>query len=506
MSRARLLLPAAMAGALLGAPAVAGEWTKSAGLGVGTYYSDNICLSGVDKQGQWVGTARPDVSLQGRGGRASMNLRAGVELNTLGESNIECVGGRGRNLGNRESVVPRVSFNGDMELIENWLTLEANAMAAQNPVNPFAAGGDDAINGVDNTNLTYQYGAGARSQRRIGDRGIFSARYNYNEQYNSVRLIGNSTQHSAQASLGTDPAAARLSVGINGSYRKIEFDDSPQGPAFSPEFATVTANARLRLSRSFALDATVGEEFNDFISLSDEIDGTFWDAGFTWTPNPRVSVAAGYGERFFGSTPRLNINYRHKRSTFNLSYLRSINLPRDIRGRFNQQVQDLPPDAQDLLPDIEDLPGDPLAGNGGNTFIGRGPIQNETLSLSWGFQARRTGVGLNASESLQTQFATGNSATFRNVSLTLTRRLGPSMSADARLGWNKREGDDEGFGIGIGGFGQNLETWTAGLGLSRTLGNSTTLTLRYQYRDMSSDNAFNTFTENRVNLNVRYQF
>lgn len=480
---------------LFQAPALAGEWNREAGIAIGTYFSDNICLSDLDKQDEWVGTARPDVSLSGRGGRFSMNLNAGVELNTLGQSDIDCATGQGRNLANRESVIPRVNLNSNFDVVRDWLTLEATGSAGQNPINPFAAGGDNAINARENTNVTYRYGVGARSERSIGDRGFYTARYNFNEQFNAVRLLGDSTENSFQAGVGTDPAAARLSFGLSGNYREIEYDESDLRPGFTNEFASVEANAALRLNRFFVFDVRGGEEFNDFISADDDIDGTFWDAGVTWSPSARVSVALGYGERFFGSTPRLDINYRHKRSRFNANYQRTVSLPRNLRGQFAGL-------ADDDLSDIDELPGDPIGGIGNDTFVGQGPVENETFSVSWSFQARRTGISLGARESQQTRFETGNSATFRSTTLTLTRQLGSQTSTDVRLRWRENEGDDDSIGL----FGQEREAWTASWGVSRDLGSDTRLTLRYQYTDQDANNSINTFIENRIDLNLRYRF
>ena len=492
--RRRALAIAILSSSLPGAKTVAGEWATDAGMAVGTYYSDNICLSDLDKKDQWVGTARPDIAVNGSGGRFSMNLNAGVEYNSLGQSDVSCAAGQGRNLANREAVVPRVNMNSEFEMLRDWLTVEATAFAGQNPINPFAAGGNDAINARENTNITYRYGVGARSERRIDDRARFAARYNYDEQYNAIALLGDSTSNSAQVSLGTDPAAARLSLGISANYRRVEFEESTLRPAFSNDFGSAEVNTAFRINRFFALDGRAGEEFNDFLSVDEDIDGSFWDAGFSWTPNTRVSVSAGYGERFFGATPRLEASYRHKRSDVIISYLRTVTLPRNLRGQFAR------PD--EPFPDLDELPGDPLGGIGQETFIGQGPIQSDTLSLNWGFQARRTGLRLNARESQQTRFETGASATFRNVSLTLTRQLGAYMSTDLSVGWRKNEGDDDSIGL----FGQQIEAWTGSWGISRRLGNDTTLSLRYRYTDQQANNDFNTFTENRVSLNLRFRF
>ena len=40
-------------------------------------------------------------------------------------------------------------------------------------------------------------------------------------------------------------------------------------------------------------------------SFRDDIDGSFWDVGFRWTPNSRTTVDVGVGERFFGSNPTI---------------------------------------------------------------------------------------------------------------------------------------------------------------------------------------------------------
>ena len=79
------------------------------------------------------------------------------------------------------------------------------------------------------------------------------------------------------------------------------------------------------------------------------------------------------------------------------------------------------------------------------------------------------------------------------------------MSANARLRWYEREGQEVDGG-NFGGFGQDSETWVAGLGLTRRLGNDTTLTLAYQFLTQESDFALNNYDENRVTFNVRHAF
>ena len=103
-SRPTLALTA-LAGLLATLPALSAEWETNAGMSVGGYYSDNICLAPNDKEGKAVATARPDVSVTGRGARGNLNLQAAVEYNSLGDSDLECETGQASNLSNRKSCV-----------------------------------------------------------------------------------------------------------------------------------------------------------------------------------------------------------------------------------------------------------------------------------------------------------------------------------------------------------------------------------------------------------------
>lgn len=499
---------AALFGSVVQSPLTrAGEWSTETGITVGTYYSDNICRSRIDDEDQFVGTVRPDIRIEGEGGRFTMNLAASGEYNSLGDANIECRGGFGQQLNNREAFVPQASFDSELEAIKDWLWLEADAFAGQNAFNPFAPGGDDAINAADNTNITYRYGVGAFTQRRIGSTADFLARYNYNEQYNSIGFIGNSVQHSVDASLATRPESARLSGGVFGRFARVEFEESRQFPAFENELGSVELRAALQLSRSWQLNGAVGEEFNDFFSvLGEDIDGSFWDAGLAFTPNERLLVGAGYGKRFFGNTPRAEISYRHKRSELKASYLRSVIFQRDLRGGGGRGFGFIP---GDVSPDLADLPGAPLLGDRNPTFIGQGPIQSATFLLSWNVEGQRSSFALSAQESEQTLFQTGGSATFRDATATATRQLSRHLSTDVRVNWIDRDGENAGFGL----FAQTLKGWRASWGVSRTLGTATTLTLRYSYTDQTAEGAgggfggfINDFEEHRVDLTLRHAF
>lgn len=472
----------------------AGEWEQTAGLTVGSYFSDNICLSDLDKKSETVYTVTPRVGVTGSGGRVSMNLDAALEYNSLGESDVECQFGQGQQLGNRLTWVPRARFTGTFDAIDNWLRFEADASASQNAINPFAPGGEESINARGNGNVTYQYGATAIVDRRLPKNLLLNASYGYLEQYNDVGLLGDNTQDLASFFFGMDPGTSRFSLGVAGNYQQINFADSPQGPAFENELALMELRATLRLTRSLSLDARGGQEDNVFVSNTEEVDGSFWDAGVSWQPNTRVRVSAGTGERFFGSTPRFDMTYRHKRSELVASYGISVTFPQNVRV-----------DDGDLLGDAltpPQAPGAPVGSLGTPTFIGQGAIELEEFRLRHSFTGRRTVLTVALTDSLQTQFSTGAQGRFKSAIVGMSRQLGRKLSSDLQLSWRNNEGD----GFGVGFLANDLESWGASLGVSRTLGNRTFLTLRYSYTDQTSEQDFNQFTENRIGFTIRHDF
>jgi uncharacterized protein (PEP-CTERM system associated) len=505
-------LNALLAGILIGMPLMtdkllAAEWERGAGLALGAEFSDNFCLSDDDKISRGFATVTPDIRLRGRGARANVSLNGSVRYNSLGDSDFRCPQGQRSNSANREKLLPRLSYFGDLELIEDWLTLESDASARTTSIDPFAPGNINRIDGRDNVNVVYQYGAGARIQRRLFNSADMRLRYNYNEQQNDTRVLGDSRESRGEFDLGTDRANNRLTLGISGRYSKVMNDGSASVAAFDNTLSSAEARASLRLSSSWQLSVMGGEEWNEFISLQPDIDGTYWDASVRWSPNDRVAVDVGTGERFFGTTPRMSIRYTHKRSELSANYNRSVTLPRDLRAsgdRFDIPFDpDFDPDFDPGFdPDDGAVPGILGNSNGVPTFIGSTPVINERLRLGYRYSGMRTTVSLTVSDSRQRRLEDLSDATFSAVGLLLNRTLSSTLSAYINMNLSEREGR----GGSVGVFSEPTQTWRGVFGINRRLGSSTTLNLSFQYNRRESDSELNNYTENRVVLSARHQF
>lgn len=487
---------AATVGVLWSALTGAAEWETGAAVTAGGYYTDNICLANRDPEGEWVGTLRPDIALRGEGARASVALQASAEYNSRAESDVDCSSSRGQQLTDRESVIPRLRFVGELEVLEDALFLESSASASRSALDPFAPGVEDNFSGRDNTNIIWNYAFGARLQRRLFSVADLFLRYTYDEQFNSTNQLGDSSEDRVEFSLAR-AAGGRLSYGVAGQYSRVEYESSPFSPAFANELKSAEVNAGLELTDAWQLNGLVGEEWNEYTSVLDDIDGSFWDVGVRWTPNARVEVDLGYGERFFGETPRLSVRYRHKRVELAASYERTLSLPRNLRAAAQLQ------DGEDIFgPDPDALPGGPLDPGGQPTFLGDSPTLNERFTASWRFTGRRTTFSLTGSDSRQERTDDGDEATFSSLTFVAERELGRRLTATARLGWDQREGRGE----NVSAFGEETRSWRGGLGLTRGLGQFTSVSLAYEYITRESDFALNDYDESRLIFTLRHEF
>lgn len=482
--------------ACISVPLNAAEWTTSASVTPGVTYTDNVCLSADNEQSEWIGLVTPAGTVKADGNRANLSIDGAVEVNTLSDSKLENRGCTGGDFGNREQFAPRLNGNADAIIVENWFYIDATAYIDQNQVTPYASGGGDSFDRTGNTNTTYTYSVSPYISRRFKDTAELNLRYTWDDQYNSTDAVRDSTEESWQALVSSVPGVSSFSWGLQGDYSNVSYSNSPVESENNEDSELKSAQFDLgyQLNRRWQLNGFYGREWNDFVSTRDDIDGDFWDVGLRWTPNARTTVDAGVGDRFFGNNPRFSITHSHKRSAFDASYAKTLTYDRDIRT-----LSDSPPGNPDFPP--------PPGVDPGLTTITNSPILDERYTLGYSYQGLRTGFGVSAFQSEQTQ-QNGSSqtgfteSTYRGVTVSANRSLSQRTSLNASLNWNEQEPKKSANDIG-GNFIDSSETWYGSLGIAHQWSERTNLGLNYLYTDRQSDNDFNSYTENRITLDLK---
>jgi hypothetical protein len=450
-------------------------------------YTDNLCLTADDKESDIYGEVTPFVSMDGTAGgrRANFSLSTSVDVNSLTNSDLDNKGCGGGNR-DRDQYTPDINGRADAILVEQWLFIDADVTASQNEVSPFVAGGGDQADRTGNTNTTYRYSVSPYVSRRFKNTANLLLRYTYDDQYNTKEIVGDSSQERWLFTLGSGPVFSPLTWSLQGDYSKTEYTDTPGRPTDNnSELKSAQMNFGYQINRTWQINGFYGNEWNDFVSSRDDIDGSFWGAGLHWTPNARTSVDVGTGDRFFGNTPWLRISHRHKRSVFSADYEKTLTYSRDIRTQNS---------------------GGDFGQAGNSTNLSNSPILDERFTLAYSFAGRRSSLSINASYSDQTQEEGGDlnaptlalsESTFKNVSLSISRPLSRKVSLSGGVGWQEQEPNGESSELI-----NKSETWTATLRAQRPLGQNANLSLDYQYTDRQSDSTFNQYQENRITLSV----
>ncbi len=475
--------------AAIAAPRVyCAEWSANAGVTPGVVLTDNICLSADNEESDIYATATPSFSVRGKGNKANVSLSTSVDLNSLSDGELKSNNcGSGDLDRDRDRTLPSLSARGDAVLIDQWLFIDADSTSSQNSVNAFASGGDDRADRTGNTNTTFRYSVSPYISRRFKNAADLYLRYTYDDQYNTKDIVGDSSKNSANLLLSSGARFSPISVSLQGDYSKVDYAESQLAANDNSELKSAQVNGAYQYNRTWAINGYIGDEWNDFVSTRDDIDGAYWGAGLTWTPTSRTSVDIGTGDRFFGSTPWLRISHRHKRSFFSANYEKTLTYSRDVRTLGADGSID-----------------DPLT----DTSLSNSPILDERFTLLYAFSGRRMTIGVNGSYSDQTRERGGDlsqvdldlrESTFKQASVSVTRPLARSVSVYTRLSWSEQEPK----GDGLESLAQS-ETWALTAGASRPLNDRMNLTINYKYTDRQSDNSLNQYQENRITLNVRF--
>lgn len=456
--------------------AAGAEWDSTFGIAPEVTFSDNVCLEEENKQSEWIGSLTPELSFVGRGQRASVAFDGSLQFHTLDNNNTECDNPEGNRA---DSPIPDLQTTAQAELVKGWLFFDGSAQALQNTVNQFRAGGG-GLNRAGNFNTTRQYSVSPYIQRRLKNAANLRVAYRYSDQRNSEDIVGDSTLDSFDASLSSIQNGSPVSWSLSAYSTEVEFDGDDFVDADSSELSAVILQLGYQLSRSWQINGSVGEEDNDFPSVDDDIDGSRWDVGFLYTPNSRISVSAGTGDRFFGTAPRAEIEYRHKRTVLAANYSKDTNFARDIRGG-------------------EGIGG---GGSGNPTSLARGPVIEERFTLSYRYEGRRHSLDIQGRTSNQERTDIEDDSTFSSASLTFTRTLSRSSEFSIQLNWDEREADDRGQDV----LTNDSETWWGSIGYTRKIGEQVAIDFQYQYVDRDSDFIGDSFEENRATAGINFTF
>ncbi|RMG37335.1 MAG: hypothetical protein D6720_03380, partial [Gammaproteobacteria bacterium] len=223
-----------------------------------------------------------------------------------------------------------------------------------------------------------------------------------------------------------------------------------------------------RFNRQWSVDGSVGREWNDVPSTRNDSGGFRWSLNTTWTPNPRTSVRIGYGDRYFGSTPTLDVSYRRRKATLTASYSK-------VLTDANSQLQALA---------IDPVTGTvfPVAILNKDVFI------DERFTGTLSLKGKRTTVNFSATHSRQNYENKPDRSELTKLGVSASRSLSGRVSANASLNWYQQDQSAT----------QSAQTWQGRVGMSVKTGPKSSLSVNYSYNQRDDDTPGESYEENRV--------
>lgn len=440
-------------------PVKAAQWEGSKGISLTLreIYSDNPDHLASGGSGEFFSqlSVAPNVSLEGEGARGRVALNGSLAYR---------VGG-----GTARSFSPNLNAQGMAELLPDHLFVDASVTARESVIDPFGDITLDGLKDTGNTTIVYQYSFSPYVKTRLADFGTVVARYSFSGTSHSESGASGSNDNAFALNFDTGSSASRFTWGIGTDYRKSEYDNTG-----ARDYISTDLNLGYRINRQWRLSSTLGREWNDYPSSESTIGGFRWTLNTTWTPNPRTSLRIGYGGRYFGSTPTLDLSYKSRRSTIKVGYSRIVT---------------------DANRELATLETDPITGQVFPVAVLNNDVfVDERVTASYSLKGKRTNLTLSGTRSKQDYQNSPQNSELMQLGLNLSRSLSGRVSANAGMSWNQQDR----------AANDSAETWRANLGMSIKLGQRASVNLNYTYNQRDSDQALDDYEENRASLALNY--
>jgi len=292
----------------------AADWKITPRLFLTETYTDNVTLAPQgNEKSDFITQINPGISLTGTGARLKLN--ANYTMQNLFYANLS----------NQNRTIHQLNSGANAELIKHFFFLDSRASISQQNISPFGPLTDNNENITNNRTTVKTYSISPYIKHKFSNFASAQARYTYNSVDSGI--VGQQSGNQSDIillSLTSGSAFRTLGWGLN--YTKQKYSNF----GFIPiETERYVGNLRYRISSKFSLTGTGGYEQFGYTPINGVASGTFWTAGFAWTPTQRTSIIASAGERFFGNTYNLIASHRTRRSAWSLNYNENITTTRD---------------------------------------------------------------------------------------------------------------------------------------------------------------------------------
>ncbi len=447
--------------------AYAGNWIIDPSIYVAGSNNDNIFLAAPgSERSDKVLQINPAIIVNGQGKRANFALTYEMQ-NVFYATNKEF-----------NDTFHNLNAVANAELASELLYIDASVGRAQQIISRDAAIPVDNVTISANRTDVNLASISPYIKTNIGRNMQTELRYSGSWLSYKEDFIPDQQNQTVTAELNNSLSMAQTQWDLLYTNRKLEPDTG-----IDSSFERAYANIEFLLSRQFSLLGSLGRENNEYgqATVTRVEKGTTWDAGFRWNPARQNTILVRVGERVFGPTKTVDINYASHRWTFGAGY--------DEEFRNNLGVLISNQDGGEI--------GDPIIGPGDPT-----PTTETFLSKNFNLRAVR--------DFSKTRF--NLSAYSRKREFQITGDTEDISGGEASLNWQFQKRSSMELGIRIqnqklrGGINSD-DLLVGDFTLSRNISRKTIGTLSFRhYRRDSNDPTRIKYKQNQFTLGLNIEF
>lgn len=450
--------------------AQAGRFTVDDRLSTRLVYTDNRRLDST-QESDFVLDVRPGVAVQRSGARARLDLEydLGISQSLSGDQDI------------RLSNFLDAAFSS--ELYEDTWFLDARAGADLVGTSGLATLESDGIYDDDNSTQAYSFSVSPYSRHHFGKYVDLLTRTTFDFVGAQEGSISESGGFDFSASLQSGRHFARVPWALTFRHNVIDREDR------SDERSSLTGQVTYVYDRHWSIFSSLGIESNDVSTIRSDTDGMTWSIGGTWIPTPRTSVAASYGERYFGTNWDVNLTHRSRRTRLTAGLTRSVSNARNIVQE--ALVGTLLVDGQPL---IDSVTGEPVELEVLVPRLIDEDFVQDQFRLGATVTGKRSSISLQSSWSNRSYEVSGSEEDAYNITASFSRRLTPRSDGSVRASWQQVDPNDS----------DSRSTYLVGLNFSHRLGRYSSVSVDISHRHQDEANG-NSFDENRLSAGLATQ-
>lgn len=281
-------------------------------------YSDNVRLAPHgEEEDDLVLVLRPAVSVRSDTQRAQLNARYAIDALFY------------ENEKNRNEIRQSLLGNAHADIVDNTFYVDGSAWVQYQPLNPTSRAGLDNIAVSEAVGKYSIWTVAPTVQQQYGTLASVSAGLRLDlVEYDTGGADSFAREWFARAVNG--PALRRLEWSLSLSNKDTYYN----GGTADYSLATGKLDLRYLLATDWRVAGTAGYEKYDYAYdplVAAPSEGEYWTLGLVWSTTRLLTLEAGVGERFFGSTRYGTIMYDGGRGHLEAKYTEEVSSGRDVQ-------------------------------------------------------------------------------------------------------------------------------------------------------------------------------